>query len=110
MVGHLEEMDDTGKRVRAPIVGNIVSQQAEQIAQMDALHDQQIAKLEEMASVGLLSGPNKEKNMLDMVTRQLEEMKLMEQEVSTFSVDWFFLSCAKKWRRCCLSIDDQCGT
>ena len=88
MVGEMEQVDDRGRgsKVKASVIGGIVSQQAAEIAEMEALHDEQKADIERQLAAGLIAGPNKQAQMSELLGVQLEEIKSQKQQVTTFSI------------------------
>ncbi|XP_055328932.1 coiled-coil domain-containing protein 93-like [Paramacrobiotus metropolitanus] len=83
MVGEMEQLDDRGRKIKASTIGNIVSQQADEISQLEALHEQQKAELEAMAAEGIFAGFNKPQHMSDLLQSQLETLKAKEQELAS---------------------------
>ncbi|OQV18537.1 Coiled-coil domain-containing protein 93 [Hypsibius exemplaris] len=80
MVGEMEQVDDRGRKVKASVIGGIVSQQAEQIAHMEALHQQQKLQMGNFLPEGLIALPGKQMPMSEVLSQQLEELKLKKQQ------------------------------
>ena len=84
----MEQVDDRGRgsKVKASVIGGIVSQQAAEIAEMEALHDEQKADIERQLAAGLIAGPNKQAQMSELLGVQLEEIKSQKQQVIIFFI------------------------